>query len=116
MEIVSVTIGLPVTDLAESIDWYRRVLELPEPDLEPAEGVVEWRVGPVWLQLMEAEGASTGCSAVLRLGVADVRARREQLLAAGVDVGAVEHVPGAVDYVDVTDPDGNTLSLYTELD
>jgi hypothetical protein len=34
MEVVSATVGLPVRDLSISVDWYRQVLELPEPDLE----------------------------------------------------------------------------------
>ncbi len=113
MEVVSVTVGVPVTDLAAAVAWYRRVLELPEPDLEPADGVVEFRVGRVWLQLGQ-EASPRGGGVVVRLGVPDVDAQWARLRALGVDVGPVEHVPGAVDYVDFTDPDGNRLSLYTE--
>lgn len=52
---------------------------------------------------------------VTRLGVLDVRAEWERLRTAGVDVGPLEHVPGAVDYFDFADPNGNRLSMYTEL-
>jgi hypothetical protein len=41
----------PVSNLSRSVEWYQQVLELSEPDLEPVDGVVEFRVGPIWLQL-----------------------------------------------------------------
>jgi catechol 2,3-dioxygenase-like lactoylglutathione lyase family enzyme len=115
MDVTSVTVGLPVSDLTAAMHWYRRVLDLPDPDLEPAEGVVEFALGPVWLQLGEEPTARSGAEAVLRLGVADVARERERLLGLGVAVGPVEHVEGAVDYVDLCDPDGNRLSLYSLL-
>ena len=93
------TVGLPVSDLGRTVEWYRRAFELPAAELEPAYGIVEFRPGPVWLQL----------------GVADVAAEREHLLSLGVDVGELDHVEGMVDYVDFADPDGNALRLYTEL-
>jgi predicted enzyme related to lactoylglutathione lyase len=116
MEVVSATVGLPVRDLSISVDWYRHVLELSEPDLEPAEGVVEFQVGPIWLQLSEDGTTRSGSAAVLRFGVADAWAQRRRLEAIGVAVGPLKHVPGAVDYFDFTDPDGNALSMYTELE
>ena len=48
-----------------------------------------------------------------RFGVADAGAERTRLARLGVAVGPLEHVPGAVDYFDFTDPDGNRLSLYS---
>jgi predicted enzyme related to lactoylglutathione lyase len=50
------------------------------------------------------------------LGVADANRQRDRLEAIGVAVGPLEHVPGAVEYFDFTDPDGNVLSMYTELE
>lgn len=113
MDVTSVTVGLPVADLAAAVRWYRRVLELPEPDLEPADGVVEFAVGPVWLQLGAEPTARSGAEVVLRLGVADVGRERARLLALGLEVGPVQHVPGAVDHLEFDDPDGNRLSLYS---
>jgi predicted enzyme related to lactoylglutathione lyase len=100
----------------DGVHWYRQVLELSEPDLEPAEGIVEFQVGPPWLQLSEGSTTRSGAVPVLRLGVADAAAQRRRLEAMGVAVGPLEHVPGAVDYFDFTDPDGNALSMYSELD
>jgi predicted enzyme related to lactoylglutathione lyase len=114
MEVSSVTAGLPVSDLGRALRWYQHVLGLAEPDLTPAAGVVEFRVGPVWLQLGEEEPrAPSPAGCVLRFGVADAGAERGRLAAMGVAVGPLEHVPGAVDYFDFTDPDGNRLSLYS---
>jgi lactoylglutathione lyase len=116
MDVVSVTIGLPVSDVAAAVAWYWQALELTEPELEPADWVVEFRVGGVWLQLGRRETDRTAARTVTRLGVVDVKAEWERLRRAGVDVGPLEHVPGAVDYFDFDDPDGNRLSMYTELE
>ncbi|RMI13177.1 VOC family protein [Cellulomonas triticagri] len=113
MDVSSVTVGLPVGDLAAATLWYRRVLELAEPDLEPADGVVEFEVGPVWLQLGSEPSGRSGAEVVLRLGVGDAASERERLRGLGVAVGPIEHVEGAVDYFDFVDPDGNRLSIYS---
>ncbi|MDA3626013.1 VOC family protein [Saccharopolyspora sp. WRP15-2] len=115
MEIQGVTVGLPVGDLPRAVEWYQRVFALSEPDLEPADGVVEFQLGSIWLQLGEEPTARSGAEVVTRFSVADAAAERERLAALGVDVGPLEHVPDAVDYFDFRDPYGNQLSLYTEL-
>ena len=115
MDVTTVTVGLPVNDLDQAIEWYRNAFELPAVDLEPAYGVVEFRLGPIWLQLSAASTARSGAQVVTRIGVADVVAQRARLLDIGIDVGPVHHVDGMVDYVAFSDPDGNALSLYTEL-
>ncbi|NYI42837.1 VOC family protein [Demequina lutea] len=115
MDVTTATVGLPVSDLDRAIEWYRAAFELPTADLEPAYGIVEFRLGPIWLQLSAEETARSGAEVVTRLGVADVAAERARLLALGIDVGPLHHVEGMIDYVDFRDPDGNALSLYTEL-
>ena len=45
--------------------------------------------------------------------MADAGAERTRLAGLGGAVGPLEHVPGAVDYFDFTDPDGDQLSLYS---
>jgi len=113
MDPSSVTIGLPVADVYRAVEWYRRVFGFGRPDLVPASTVVEFRLGPVWLQLFETPPARRGAGTVARFGVPDAAAERDRLAGLGVGVGALEHVPGAVDYFDFTDPDGNVLSCYT---
>ena len=109
MNVSGAAVGFPVSDLSRSVEWYQRVLELAEPDLEPADGVVEFQVGPIWLQLGKDSTVRSGAEVVTRFGVADASRERERLEAMGVAVGPLEHVPGAVDYFDFTDPDGNVL-------
>lgn len=116
MRVQSVTIGLPVSDLGASVEWYRRVLQLDEPDLEPAEGVIEFKVGAVWLQLVLEPDGPPGAGAILRLGVPDVTAERVRLAGLGVAVGGLERIDGVLEYFDFADPDGNPLSFYAELE
>lgn len=113
VEVSSVTVGLPVGDLGRAVRWYQEVFGLGEPDLAPADGVLEFQVGPVWLQLSAAPVAPSAAGTVTRFGVADAGAERSRLARLGVAVGPLEHVEGAVDYFDFTDPDGNRLSLYS---
>ena len=115
MDVTTVTVGLPVSDLVRAVAWYRGAFELPAAELEPAYGIVEFRLGPVWLQLSEEATARSGAQVVTRIGVADVAAEHERLGLLGIDVGEVHHVEGVIDYMDFSDPDGNQLSLYTEL-
>ena len=51
------TVGLPVNDLLRAMRWYQQVFELGEPDLQPADRVLEFQVGPVWLQLSMSPAA-----------------------------------------------------------
>jgi predicted enzyme related to lactoylglutathione lyase len=115
MEITSVTVGLPVTDIEASCLWYGAVFERTEPDLEPDDGVAEYEVGGIWIQLYEDESAEDNPVSV-RFGVDDVAAQHARIGALGIDIGPVECVDGAVDWFDVRDPDGNVLSLFSLVD
>jgi len=112
VQVTSVTVGQPVADLGAARRWYEAVLELGAPDLEPVDGVVEYDLGAVWLQLGEADDGRRG-GTVLRVGVPDVHAERSRLLAMGIEVGEVQVVEGVVAFVDLEDPDGNPLSFYS---
>ncbi|POH63848.1 VOC family protein [Cryobacterium zongtaii] len=89
------------------------MFEVSTPSVEPAPGVIEFVVGPIDLQLSEEPPKRSGAQVTLRLGVPDASAEYERLTGLGVDLGTLEHVPGAVDYFDFTDPDGNALSMYS---
>lgn len=115
MDITSVTVGLPVTDIEASCLWYGAVFERTEPDLEPEDGVAEYEVGGIWIQLYVDEQAEENPVSV-RFGVDDVAAQHARIGALGIDVGPVECVDGAVDWFDVRDPDGNVLSLFSLVD
>lgn len=110
----SVTVGLPVSDVADAAAWYERMLGFA-PQLEPAPGVVEFEVRPgVWLQLFE-EGQVRPSGWAFRFGVEDLDAARARLGGLGLDVGPVERVEGVVAFCSLWDPDGNELSLYQVL-
>jgi catechol 2,3-dioxygenase-like lactoylglutathione lyase family enzyme len=113
MEITEVTVGLAVSDLVASRAWYERVLELGAPDLEPMEGLAEYKVGPIWLQLDEVD--VTASSTMLRLGVVDIEVEHARLTALGVDVDEVIEIPELISYFNFRDPDGNEVSLYQVL-
>ncbi|MCJ1715672.1 VOC family protein [Microbacterium sp. M1A1_1b] len=115
MDITSVTVGLPVTDIEASCLWYGAVFERLDPDLEPAAGIAEYEIGGIWIQLVEDPDAEEN-PVVVRFGVDDVVAQHTRIAALGIDVGAIERVDGAVDWFDVHDPDGNVLSLYSLVD
>ncbi|MFJ3032965.1 hypothetical protein SAMN05660766_2889 [Curtobacterium sp. 314Chir4.1] len=115
MDITSVTVGLPVTDIEASCLWYGAVFERAEPDLEPDDGIAEYEVGGIWIQLYEDENAEENPVSV-RFGVDDVTAQHARIGALGIDIGPVECVDGAVDWFDVRDPDGNVLSLFSLVD
>jgi predicted enzyme related to lactoylglutathione lyase len=115
MDITSVTVGLPVSDIEASCLWYGAVFERTEPDLEPEDGVAEYEVGGIWIQLSVDEQAEENPVSV-RFGVDDVAAQHARIGALGIDVGPVECVDGAVDWFDVRDPDGNVLSLFSLVD
>ncbi|WIA99949.1 MULTISPECIES: VOC family protein [unclassified Curtobacterium] len=115
MDITSVTVGLPVTDIEASCLWYGAVFERLEPDLEPEDGVAEYEVGGIWVQLFVDPDAEDN-PVSLRFGIDDVRAQHDRIAALGIDVGPVGCVDGAVDWFDVRDPDGNVLSLFSLVD
>lgn len=115
MNVSGVTVALPVSDLDSAANWYQRVLELSEPDLQPVDGVVEFKIGSLWLQLGEESTARSGAQVVTRFGVDDAGQERQRLERLGIPVGPLEHVPGAVNYFDFQDLDGNMLSMYSEV-
>ena len=51
MHPTSVTVGIPVGDLAAAIAWYDAVLDR-RPAIEPAAGIVEYEFACTWIQLM----------------------------------------------------------------
>lgn len=113
VDVSSVTVGLPVSDLDRAIGWYQRTFALDGPDLEPADGVVEFQLGPLWLQLGQESTARSGAEVVVRLGVPDATSQHARLVALGIAPGPLQHVEGAVDYFAFSDPDGNRLSIYS---
>ncbi|MGY3833821.1 VOC family protein [Listeria ivanovii] len=110
LNVKSITVGLPVSNLEESASWYEKLL-MSDEKLIPVEGVIEYLIGSVWIQLFEEKiNASEN---ILRLEVEDLETEFERLKTLGVIVDEViEDVPGVIRYFDFSDLDGNKLSLY----
>ena len=120
MDVTSLTVGLPVSDLQRSREWYARLLQSDETPLEPVDGVLEHELSPGhWLQIFQTdsvhEAAREAGSVVVRFGVADVAAERQRLLGLGIEVDALVRVEGVLEYADFPDPDGHRLTIYTML-
>ncbi|HCJ4262644.1 TPA: VOC family protein [Listeria innocua] len=106
----SITVGLPVSDLEKSASWYEKIL-MSDEKLIPVEGVIEYPIGSVWIQLFEEK--INVSENVLRLEVEDLDVEFECLKTLGVITDEViEDVPGIIRYFDFSDPDGNKLSFY----
>lgn len=110
MRTTSVTVTVPVADLAAARSWYEAVFELSGADLEPVEGVAEYEVGGCWVQLSQTETSPAGW--VLRFGVPEIEKERRRLIGLGIDVGKVQ-TEGVIASCDFRDLDGNQISLYT---
>lgn len=110
LNVKSITVGLPVSNLEDAASWYEKLL-MSEEKLIPVEGVIEYPIGSVWIQLFEEK--INVSENVLRLEVEDLDTEFERLKTLGVIVDeAIEDVPGIIRYVDFSDPDGNKLSFY----
>lgn len=109
MSAVSVTIGVPVSDLEAASRWYEQVFGKPH-DIEPVPGIREFEVAGTWIQL--DEGPAAGGNWTLRIGVADLSAERQRLEKLGVQLSGTRTVPGVISFFDFRDPDGNRLSCY----
>lgn len=78
--------------------------------LEPAPGVVEFKIGGAWLQLSEGNTNVTGWT--FRNGVKDVAAGLVRLHAMGIKTADIKTILGLVSFFRFQDPDGNSLSFY----
>lgn len=115
MKATAVTVSVGVRDLDRAVAWYRMALGLKEPDLRPAEGLVEFDLGAFWLQLAQAPRRAGVGGIGVNVSVEDVRALQARLDDAGLEVSGVERYEGAVEFCELTDPDGNTIGFVTEL-
>jgi len=116
MNLRAVTVGIPVRDLVAATQWYRSALSLGEPDLEPMEGLVEFDLGPFWLQLALAPELAGHDGISVNISVDSASTERDRLAALGLDVTDVQRVEGVVEFFELTDLDGNKIGFVTELD
>ncbi len=103
-----------VRDLALSRAFYTDVLGFTESFVDDAGAWAALDRGPTEIALTVGDPAEEG--GVATIDVDDVKAERERLAAAGVEVGTAVELHGAIRVLDVFDPDGNRLQLAEEVE
>lgn len=89
-----------------------------EPDFAPQEDFLEWRVADgaeMWVQVVSAQVRPVPSR--IRFRVEDLEAAIAwSATALGVESSAPEALPGVVRYTDFTDPWGNRLGFYQDIE
>lgn len=104
-----------VSDLEAARTFYRDALGFTEIFVDESERWASLDRGATEIAVGEDEGAGDPEGQVATIDVDDVKAERERLAAAGVEVGTVLELTGAMRLLDVFDPDGNRIQLAEEL-
>jgi catechol 2,3-dioxygenase-like lactoylglutathione lyase family enzyme len=108
-------VRVPVTDMEQATHFYGEVLGLHRNPNSPDGDWVEYEAGNVTLAVMTPHTHEYEFSelppATLALRVPDVAAAKEQLEAAGLEVGEMWD-SGKCQGVGVTDPAGNRILLH----
>ncbi len=105
-----------VSDLGAARAFYTEILGFAESFVDEDERWVALDRGATEIAIGEGEpepGEEEGL--VATIDVEDVKAERERLDAAKVQVGTVLELHGTMRLVDVFDPDGNRIQLSQEL-
>jgi catechol 2,3-dioxygenase-like lactoylglutathione lyase family enzyme len=109
-----VRIWYEVRDLGLARAFYTDVLGFTEIFADETAGWVSLDRGSTEIALTAGDPAEEG--GVATIDVDDVKAERERLVAAGVEVGIAVELHGAIRVLDVFDPDGNRLQLAEEIE
>jgi catechol 2,3-dioxygenase-like lactoylglutathione lyase family enzyme len=110
-----VRIWYRVSDLGAARVFYTEILGFAESFVDEDERWVALDRGATEIALGEAEPEPGEEDAVATIDVEDVKAERERLARAQVEVGTVLELHGLMRLVDVFDPDGNRIQLTQEL-
>jgi catechol 2,3-dioxygenase-like lactoylglutathione lyase family enzyme len=102
-----------VRDLNAARAFYTSVLGFTENFVDEDERWATLDRGETEIALGEGEPEAEG--GVATIDVEDVKAERERLAQAQVEVGTVLELHGAMRLLDVFDPDGNRIQLAEEL-
>jgi uncharacterized protein YndB with AHSA1/START domain/predicted enzyme related to lactoylglutathione lyase len=101
-----------VADRGAAMPFYETLFGRPA-DTVPMPSDAEWTVGDTTLQVVEAPDRAG--RSMVTLVTDDLRGWVPELRSRGLDVGEIDDSPGTVLYVQVTDPDGNLLTLVQQL-
>lgn len=115
MEIRALTIGIAVSDLAASVNWYRKVFELDDPEASSGGGTVEFNLGEFRLQL-EQEPSRAGVSGVaVHVETTDLPVIHQRLIDTGIRVSDIEGFKNVMEYFEAVDADGNRIGFVEVL-
>ena len=108
-----------VTDLEAAQDFYKRTFGFEQVYKDEED---RWaRMVRSGLEIALAEGEFEGDGeggeedVIATLEVTDIKAEADRLREAGVNVGVVLEIPGAIRLLDVFDPDGNRIQLSEDV-
>jgi catechol 2,3-dioxygenase-like lactoylglutathione lyase family enzyme len=104
-----------VSDLGAARVFYTEILGFAESFVDEDERWAALDRGATEIALGEGEPEPGEEDAVATIDVEDVKAERERLERAHVEVGTVLELHGLMRLVDVFDPDGNRIQLSQEL-
>jgi catechol 2,3-dioxygenase-like lactoylglutathione lyase family enzyme len=104
-----------VADLDAARAFYRDVLGFTETFVDEQERWATLDRGATEIAIGEGREDAVGGEAVATVDVDDVKAERERLAEAGVEVGVVLELHGTMRLLDVFDADGNRLQLAEDL-
>ena len=104
-----------VRDLKAARVFYADVLGFSETFVDEDERWARLDRGKTQIALSEGKPESEEEGGVATVDVEDVKAERERLERAQVEVGTVLELRGAMRLLDVFDPDGNRIQLTEEL-
>jgi uncharacterized protein YndB with AHSA1/START domain/predicted enzyme related to lactoylglutathione lyase len=101
-----------VADRVAVMPFYETLFGRPA-DSVPMPSDAEWSVGGTTLQVVEVPDRAG--RSMVTLVTDDLRGWVPELREGGLEVGEIDDSPGTVMYVQVTDPDGNLLTLVQQL-
>jgi catechol 2,3-dioxygenase-like lactoylglutathione lyase family enzyme len=101
--------GIPVRDLAQALDWYRRLLG-GEPSFFPNDSEAVWQVSEHGWMVVEARAERAG-QAMHTLFVEDLDDRVSAIAARGIEPAERETYDNGVRKVLYRDPEGNEIGF-----
>jgi predicted enzyme related to lactoylglutathione lyase len=114
-----VNIWYRVTDLEAAQDFYKRTFGFEQVYKDEEDRWARMVRNGLEIALAEGEfegGGEGGEEAVIAtLEVTDIKSEADRLREAGVNVGVVLEIPGAIRLLDVFDPDGNRIQLSEDV-
>lgn len=111
------TLQLEVGDTEQARSFYGAVFN-HEPEYEPHDDFLEWRVTPkgeTWVQVVGVSGEVRPQLNRVRFTVTDIASVHALVVDTGAHVSPISELPGVVRFFDFTDPWGNHLGYYQDL-